>query len=44
MIDALEKAGGKPKATFYPGVNHNSWTRTYANPEVIRWMFAQRRP
>ena len=42
MIAALEKAGGKPKATIYPGVNHDSWTRTYNDPEVIRWLFAQR--
>jgi predicted peptidase len=43
MIAALEKAGGKPRATYYPGVDHVCWTRTYDNPEVIRWMFAQRR-
>jgi predicted peptidase len=44
MIEALEKAGGTPKSTIYPDVNHDSWTPTYADPEVIRWMFAQRRP
>ena len=38
MVAAMEKAGGKPKATYYPGVGHNSWSRTYQNPEVIRWM------
>lgn len=43
MIAALEKARGKPKSTYYPGVQHNSWTQTYANPEVIKWMFAQRK-
>lgn len=42
MIAALEKAGGKPKATYYPGVQHDSWTQTYADPEVIKWLFAQR--
>jgi predicted peptidase len=42
MIAAMEKAGGKPKSTFYPEVNHDSWTRTYQDPELIRWMFAQR--
>ena len=41
MIGALEKAGAKPKATYYPGVQHDSWTETYANPEVIRWIFEQ---
>jgi len=38
MIEALEKADGKPKATYYPETGHDSWTRTYENPEVIRWM------
>jgi predicted peptidase len=38
MIEALEKAGAKPKATYYPETGHDSWTRTYENPEVIRWM------
>jgi predicted peptidase len=44
MIEALEKAGGSPQATFYPGVGHDSWTETYANPEVIRWLFDQTKP
>jgi predicted peptidase len=44
MIDALEKAGGKPKVTIYPGVQHDSWTATYADKEAIRWMFSQARP
>lgn len=42
MIAALEKVGGKPKATYYPGVQHDSWTQTYADIEVLKWMFAQR--
>lgn len=39
MIEALEKAGGKPKATYYPDTGHDSWTRTYNDPDVIRWFF-----
>ncbi|GAA5130307.1 dienelactone hydrolase family protein [Luteolibacter yonseiensis] len=42
MVEALEKAGGKPKVTYYPGVEHDSWTQTYDNIEVIRWLFEQR--
>jgi len=38
MIEALEKADGKPKVTYYPGVGHDAWTRTYDDPEVIRWL------
>lgn len=41
MIDALEKAGAKPKATYYPKAGHDSWTPTYDNLEVIRWMLDQ---
>ncbi len=44
MVAAIEKAGGKPKYTEYPGVQHNSWTQTYADPKVLEWLFAQKRP
>lgn len=43
MVEALKKAGGMPKYTEYPGVGHNSWTQTYANPEVLQWLFGQKR-
>ena len=44
MIAAIEKAGGKPKYTEYPGVGHNSWSQTYADPKFMEWLFAQKRP
>jgi predicted peptidase len=44
MIEALEKAGAKPKATYYPATGHDSWTRTYNDPEVIRWLLGQAKP
>ncbi len=31
------------KFTVYPEAKHDSWTETYANPEVWDWLFAQRR-
>lgn len=43
IIKSLEEAGASPKYTEYPGLGHNSWTPTYANPEVYKWLFAQRR-
>jgi predicted peptidase len=43
MVEALKQAGGEPKFTEYPGVGHNSWSRTYASPETWEWLFAQRR-
>lgn len=43
MEAAIKQAGGEPKYTEYPGVGHNSWSRTYADPAVWAWLFAQRR-
>jgi len=42
MIAALEKAGGKPKYTEYPGVGHNSWDKAYATPELWEWLLQQK--
>ena len=39
MVDALEAAGGNVRFTIYPGVQHDSWTRTYADPDLYLWMF-----
>lgn len=42
MVAAIKTAGGtKVKETIYPGVGHNSWTKTYDNQEVYDWMFGQ---
>ena len=44
LVDAIQKAGGaQVKLTVYPGVGHDAWTRTYADPAVWEWLFAQRR-
>jgi predicted peptidase len=37
MVKALKAAGGMPKYDEYPGVNHNSWDRAYATPELYTW-------
>jgi predicted peptidase len=44
MVAAVEKAGGTPKFTEYPEVGHDSWTATYADDKVLRWLFDQRKP
>lgn len=44
MIDAIKAAGGEPKYTEYKGVAHDSWTRTYADPAMYEWLFAQKKP
>jgi len=43
LIEALKKAGGNPKYTEYPEVGHWSWLPAYQEPELFRWLFAQRR-
>lgn len=43
MVEALKKAGGKPKLTVYPDAKHDSWTATYDDPEVWKWLFEQKR-
>jgi len=43
MVKALKDAGGNPKYTEYPGVDHNSWDRAYRETELIEWLFAQSR-
>jgi predicted peptidase len=42
-IAAVMEAGGKPKMTIYAGVRHNSWSATYGNPEVLDWLFEQKK-
>ena len=43
MVNAVNAAGGNAKITIYPGVGHDSWTKTYENPELYQWMLAQKR-
>lgn len=43
MVDALRKAGADPKFTIYPGVGHNAWDYTFKEPELIPWLFSQKK-
>jgi hypothetical protein len=43
MVKCITDAGGHPKYTEYPGVDHNAWTQTYNNPEVWDWLFEQKK-
>jgi predicted peptidase len=43
MVEMIERAGGHPRYTEYPGVGHNSWDRAYAEPELLSWLFSQKR-
>ncbi|HZL36577.1 MAG TPA: prolyl oligopeptidase family serine peptidase [Tepidisphaeraceae bacterium] len=43
MVEALKKAGADVKYTRYPGVDHDCWTRSYANPELYSWFLSHKR-
>lgn len=43
MVEALRKAGGEPGYTEYPGVAHDSWNPAYADAQLHKWLFAQKR-
>jgi predicted peptidase len=41
--EAIRAAGGDVKYTEFLGMDHNVWDATYASPQFISWLFAQRR-
>lgn len=43
MVKALKDSGNDVKYTIYPFTNHNSWTETYNNHDLYKWMLAQKK-
>lgn len=43
MVEALQKQKANVKFTLYPAANHNSWDPAFAEPELLSWLFAQRK-
>jgi predicted peptidase len=44
MVDQLKKLQvGEVQLTVYPDAKHDSWTETYANPELYRWLLRHQR-
>jgi len=41
MVSAIQTSGGIVKYSEYPGVDHDSWSQTYSNPEIWDWLFSQ---
>ena len=41
--EGAPEAGEGPTFTVYPGTSHDAWTPAYSNPDLWRWLFAQRR-
>ena len=44
LVDVLRKHNGNVKFTIYPDAGHDSWTETYDNPELYKWLLKQKRP
>ncbi|MEA3345698.1 MAG: prolyl oligopeptidase family serine peptidase [Chloroflexota bacterium] len=43
LVDVLKEHEGNVRFTVYPDAEHDSWTRTYDNPELYEWLLQQRR-
>jgi predicted peptidase len=43
LVDGLTRLDGNVKVTIYPNLKHDSWTATYENPELYKWLLEQKR-
>jgi predicted peptidase len=43
MVKALKDVGADVKYTLYPDAGHDSWTATYNNPELYKWLLEHKR-
>lgn len=43
MLQAMKKNGGDAKLTLYPEAGHDSWTASYANPDLYKWFLEHKR-
>jgi predicted peptidase len=43
LVEAVNAQGGNAKLTIYPEANHDSWTETYNNPDLYKWLLEHRR-
>jgi poly(3-hydroxybutyrate) depolymerase len=44
MVTALKAVGSTVQYSEYAGVGHDAWTMTYANEQVIDWLFENKKP
>ena len=41
LVKQLKELGGKIRYTRYPGVDHDSWSETYATPGIYQWLLSK---
>lgn len=40
LVDGFKKRGVDVKFTVYPEAGHDSWSKTYDNPELYKWILS----
>ncbi len=43
MVEALRMKNASVKFTLYPAANHNSWDAAFAEPQLLSWLFSQKK-
>ncbi|MEM8568620.1 MAG: prolyl oligopeptidase family serine peptidase [Bacteroidota bacterium] len=43
MVEALKTNKGDVKFTLYPEANHNSWDAAFAEPDLLPWIFSNKK-
>jgi len=43
LVAELKRLGARPRFTFYPEANHNSWDNAFAEAELLPWLFRQQK-
>lgn len=43
MVEAIKEAGGNPKFSLYPDAGHNSWDSAFAEPDLLPWLFSNKK-
>ena len=43
MVRVLKEAGAKVKYSEYPGVGHDSWKNAFAEPDLLPWIFSNKK-
>ena len=42
MVDAINRAGGRARLTWFAQADHNAWEPTFASEEMWDWLFRQK--
>ncbi|WP_028295298.1 alpha/beta hydrolase-fold protein [Olivibacter sitiensis] len=43
IVAELQHLGAQPKSTFYPEADHNSWDPAFAEPDLLPWLFSNKK-